>query len=222
MDAKSGPRRTAPPSARPGQGDARPTRRAQPPPLPRRQPADRAKVIFSVVGLLVIVSLVLGSVLYGLDAGIPEEQDLAPPRSQANLVPTYEARLRADPNDLQAMLLLANILQNSGDYPGAIAWYERAVALRPDDLPTRLAFGQALASYGQRFDAEAQYRKALELDPNNAQAEYYLGQLYARWDPSRTEDARRHYTRASDLQPEGTWGRAAREALDRLNATPTR
>jgi tetratricopeptide (TPR) repeat protein len=182
-------------------------------------------VIFSVVGLVVVFSLVVGTILYGLDtrgAGDGDAgQDPASAGGQANLVPTYEARLRANPDDLDAMLLLANILQNRGDYAGAIGQYNRAVELRPDDLRIRLAFGQALANYGQRSDAEAQYRRALELDHNSPEAEYALGQLYARWDPPRTEEARQHYTRASDLQPEGSWGRAAREALDRLNATPT-
>ena len=181
-------------------------------------------MIFSVVGLVVVFSLVVGTVLYGLDrsgAGEGEAgQDPTSSSAQANLVPTYEARLRANPDDLDAMLLLANILQNRGDYAGAIGQYNRAVELRPDDLRIRLAFGQALANYGQRSDAEAQYKRALELDPNSPEAEYSLGQLYARWDPPRTEEARQHYTRASDLQPEGSWGRAAREALDRLNATP--
>ena len=182
-------------------------------------------MIFSVVGLVVVFSLVIGTVLYGLDTqGVGDTdagQDPASSGGQANLVPTYEARLRANPDDLDAMLLLANILQNRGDYAGAIGQYNRAVELRPDDLRIRLAFGQALANYGQRSDAEAQYRRALELDPNSPEAEYSLGQLYVRWDPPRSEEARQHYTRASDLQPEGSWGRAAREALDRLNATPT-
>lgn len=226
MGAKSGPpRRPETPAYRGPTGAARrgaAHRPATPPPAPRRQPPDRAKVIFAIVGLGVIFSLVLGTIVFSADfTGLSRQQPNGlPPERQPNLVPTYEARLRDNPNDLQAMLLLANILQNSGDYPGAIVWYERAVALQPNDLETRLAFGQALTSYNQRFDAEAQYKKALALDPQSARTEYYLGQLYGRWEPPRLEEARQHYTRASELQPEGNWGSAARQALTRLNATP--
>lgn len=203
-----------------------PVRRVSKVPAPPRAPrasrgGDRAKVAFAVIGLLVIVSLLLGGLVFG---GAIGGNDLAgaptAARPEANLVPTYEARLRENPNDEQAMVILANILQNNGDYPGAIAWYERAVGSRPDDVETRLAFGQALASYGKLFDAEVQYKKALELRPNSARAEYLLGLLYERWSPPRPDEAKAHYERASQLEPEGGTGRAARAALQRLAATP--
>ena len=70
------------------------------------------------------------------------------------------------------MVVLANVLQNQGDYQGAIDWYEKAVGIKPDDVELRLAFGQALYSYGQLFDAEVQYKKAIEWS-KSAKAEYY-------------------------------------------------
>ncbi len=194
---------------------------APPPPPRRREPVDRARVIFAIVGLLVIASLVLGSVLYGLDLSRPPETEADLRQQQAGLVPTLEAQLRENPGDVQKINVLANTLQNNGDYPGAIRWYERSIELRPDDPETRFAFGQALAAYGQRTDAEVQYRRAIDLAPQSARNHYYLGQLYLRWDPPRLEEARQQYTRASEMEPEGAWGRAARQQLDRLNATPT-
>lgn len=189
----------------------------------RNQPADRARLVFSVLGLLVIASMVFGLIATGFTFGLgdnptPDNSLQAP--AGAGIVPTYEARLRENPQDSGTMIVLANILQNQGDYPGAIDWYEKAVALKPDDLDLRLAFGQALYAFGQLFDAEVQYKKALELDDKNAKAEYYLAELYQRWTPPRLAEAREHFQRASDLEPEGSWGRAARTTLDRLNATP--
>ena len=192
----------------------------------KRTPLDRTKVVFATLGLVIVVSLILGSVLSVFDpaAGGDNQPDPGARRPGDNLVPTYEARLRDHPEDVGTMVVLANILQNRGDYPGAIGWYERAVAIKPDDPEVRLAFGQALRSYGQRFDAEVQYKKALDIEATGdraAKANYYLGELYERWDPPRFEEARQRYGRASELQPEGSWGRAGRGALDRLNATPT-
>ncbi len=208
--------RRATPSEAEGRG-----RRSAAMPQPRRGGADRARAIFAVVALVVIISLLFGTVAYGLDGSFGRGDDEPRPPAGAELVPTYEAQLRENPNDVQTMAVLANILQNRGDYPGAIALYERAVALKPDDLELRVAFGQALASYGQRVDAEVQYRRALELNAQDARVHYYLGRLYERWDPPRPEEARLEYGRAAELEPEGSWGRVAREALARLNATPT-
>lgn len=208
---KSGPGRTASPR----QGG----RPSTPPP---RRSASRAQAIFAILGLLVIFSMLFGLVAVGFDGfggGTEDDPTFEDPTS--NIVATYEARLRNDPNDVNTMLVLANILQNRGDYPGAISWYEKAIALKPDDIEARLAFGKALAAYGQNFDAEAQYKKVLEFDSRNARAEYYLGELYDRWNPPRIEEAKIHYARASEFEPEGAWGRAARAALNRLNATPT-
>lgn len=195
-------------------------RRPDPPPR-RRQPVPRGQALFAVVVLVVIFSMVLGSVAYGLDLSFLSAPDEGPRERQANLVPTLEAQLRDNPDDVQKINVLANTLQNNGDYPGAIRWYERSIELRPDDAETRFAFGQALASYGRRTDAEVQYLRAIELAPQSARNQYYLGQLYERWDPPRLEEARQRYNRASELEPEGAWGRAARQTLDRLNATPT-
>lgn len=217
------PARRAPERSRtggPGPGVGVPVRGGRPgaPPSP---PRDRGRVIFAVLALLVVFSMIFGTVAYVLEDAFRGDPAATPSRQEANLVPTYEARLRENPNDAQALVLLANILQVKGDYPGAIPLYERAVALKPDDLETRFAFARALADGGQRVDAEIQLKKALELDPRNARTVFSLGQLYERWSPPRLEEARAHYTRASELQPEGAWGSNARQALERLRATPT-
>lgn len=217
---KSAPKAAPSRPASSRQAAARAGSRVTPP--PRRQ-GSRAQAIFAILGLLVVFTMIFGLVAVGFD-GFGRGSDEEDPNTQdptSNLVPTYEARLRDNPTDFNTMLILANILQNRGEYPEAITWYQKAVDLKPDNVDARLAFGQTLAAYGQSFDAEAQYKKVLEIDPKNVRAEYYLGELYSRMNPPRTEEAKIHYARASELEPEGSWGRAARTALDRLNATPT-
>lgn len=220
-------------AARPRRPDAAPRPRPAPPPrpaqarrasAPKRRSGNRLQVIFAIVALVIVITLVLGSLLTVLPLSFGSNATPTPfggAPASSNIVPTYEARVRDNPQDADAMLVLANTLQNQGDYPGAIGWYERAVALQPERVDWRLAFGQALYSYGQLFDAEVQYQRAIVIDPKNADAEYALGNLYLRWNPPRLEEARIHLVRASELQPEGSTGRAARAAIDRLNATPT-
>ncbi len=189
----------------------------------RATTVSRGQTTFAILGLLVIISMVFGLVATGYifdNSAAPSPDTGLRPPGNSGLVPTYEARLQANPNDSGAMIILANTLQNQGDYPGAIAWYEKAVALKPDDVDLRLAFGQALFNYGQLFDAEVQYKKAIEINPKSAQAEYYLAELYQQWVPPRLAEAQQHFQRASELEPEGSWGRAARAMLERLSATP--
>jgi cytochrome c-type biogenesis protein CcmH/NrfG len=218
------PERRMPPRASRDSGKAgAPAARRVAAPKGKGPSANRGQLVFAVLGLLVIVSLISGTVATGFTFGLGAEPtaDTAPQApAGSGLVPTYEARIRDNPTDTGAMVVLANTLQNQGDYPGAITWYEKAVTLKPDDVELRLAFGQALFSFGELFDAEVQYQKALELNAANAKAEYYLAELYQRWTPPRTGEARQHYQRARELEPEGAWGRASRAALDRLNATP--
>jgi cytochrome c-type biogenesis protein CcmH/NrfG len=202
------------------QGGARAASRTTPPP---RKPGSRAQAIFAILGLLVIFTMIFGLVAIGFRGfGLgSDDEDTTDQDPTSKLVPTYEAKLQQDPNDFNTMLILANILQNRAEFPEAISWYQKAVELQPNNVDARLAFGQCLASYGQLYDAEAQYKKVLELDSKNVKAEYYLGELYKRWNPPRTEEAKIHYARASELEPEGSYGRAARDALNQLNATPT-
>lgn len=211
------------PAAKSSPRGASPRRRGAAPaaPPPRRE-GSRARAIFAILGLLVIFTMLFGLIAVGIDGfGRGTTDDPLAQKPGSDLVPTYEARLRDNPNDVNTMLILANLYQNRGEYPAAIAWYEQAVALKPEDVEARLAFGKALASYGQSYDAEAQYKKALEYNNRSAKAEYYLGELYDRTNPPRPDEAKIHYARASELEPEGSWGRAARAALARLNATPT-
>src|SRR5436190_10473086 len=142
----------------------------RPPAPPRRSSGERARLTFAVLGVIVVLSMTFGLVAVGsgLNFGQGSQGDAPSPRPGSNLVPTYEARLRDNPNDVNTMTVLANVLQNQGDYQGAINWYEKAVAIKPDDVDLRLVFGQALYSYGQLFDAEVQYKKAIELDGKNA------------------------------------------------------
>ena len=221
MPEPTKPGSKAPPRpAPPRQGGRSVGHGGAPPPRPA---GDRARAIFAILGLIVISSLLFGLVAIGFSGigGATPTEDPFNRSPSANLVATYQAKLRDNPTDANTMLILANILQNQGDFLGAIGWYEQVIALKPDDVEARLAFGKALGGYGQNFDAEAQYRKALEIDPKNAKAEFYLGDLYIRWNPPRPDEARARYARASELEPEGAWGRAARTILDRLNATPT-
>jgi len=122
----------------------------------------------------------------------------------------------ANPDDIEAMLLLANLLGNSDRLTEAIPWYERVLAARPTDIVARLDFARALADGGLTSDAELQFVRAIEIDPRSQDAHYYLAELYQNSVPSRQAEAAREFGEARAIDPATYLGQQADRALTQL------
>jgi cytochrome c-type biogenesis protein CcmH/NrfG len=130
-------------------------------------------------------------------------------------VARLETRVATDPSDVDSMIVLAEVLSNSGRISESVRWFERALEVRPDDVPLRVAFAQALQRNQSYFDAEVQYRRALEVDPEYQAAAFYLASLYEELPSPRTDDAVNWYQRCIDIDPDSV---IAGQARDRLTA----
>jgi cytochrome c-type biogenesis protein CcmH/NrfG len=165
-----------------------------------------AMAAFLVVGLLA--------------AAIPEflalNDDESPPVAQ-NDQPSEEERLRErldeNPEDVASMVLLADLLANTGRGDEAIRWYERAIEHRPEQVSLRVAFGSVLMRYRYDLDAEIQFQRAIEIDPEEEEAMYLLAQLYEQSNPPRMEEAEEMYRRVIETSPESFYAQLARDAL---------
>lgn len=163
------------------------------------------------------VFTISASDLFGGDGG--EEADEANYQDpNTDLIAEQQTIVAAAPDDLEEVLLLANLLGNSGRLAEAIPVYERVVELAPDDAEVRLGFARALADGGMRADAELQFRRALELDPGSQAAHYYLAELYLTDSPPRTEEAIVHFREAAALDPTTLIGERASTQLASLGA----
>lgn len=138
-----------------------------------------------------------------------------------DLIEEQRATVEANPNDLEAVLLLANILGNSDRLDEAIPYYETAVDLAPNDASVRLDFARALADGQLRQDAELQFRKVLELQPDSQEALYYLAELYRNWEPPRAEEAAALYEKSVAVDPNSFIGGQARNQLNSISGTPS-
>ncbi len=130
------------------------------------------------------------------------------------------ARLAKDPKDVNAMIILADLLANTGQGTEAIQWYDKAVQLKPDDVSLRVAFGTVLMQYQFYLDAELQLKKANELNPNDPQPLYLLGQLYENETPSKPVQALAMYRQAASVQPDSVYANLANGRITALEATP--
>lgn len=107
-----------------------------------------------------------GVVVYRFGGGRPPGvgQPLSPEGA------ALQARLRADPNDLPALLRLAHIHLDQGHHGPALDMYRRVLELDASNVEAITHLGVILYASGQVDAALAQYDRALGLDPTYAHA----------------------------------------------------
>jgi tetratricopeptide (TPR) repeat protein len=175
------------------------------------------------VSIITFASLIVCSMVAGSLAILPFDSIFGGdnPENAENLANPNEdliQDLMADVED--AILLLANVMGNSGRLSEAIPYYEHALGVAPDDASVRLDFARALADGGLQRDAELQFERALEMQPDNQEAMYYLADLYLAWNPSRVEDAVALLEQSIAIDPDAFIAEQAQRQLDSLSAAP--
>ncbi len=88
---------------------------------------------------------------------------------------SYEAVLKARPDDAEALNNLSHVLLAQKDPPGALKAAERALALRPTAAHIIGTLGWAAHKAGQNERALQHLRDARLRDPESGQTRYYLG-----------------------------------------------
>ncbi|HWV24524.1 MAG TPA: tetratricopeptide repeat protein [Thermomicrobiales bacterium] len=189
--------------------------------LPEK-PKNRFQVLYLVVTVLVICSMLAIAVTtidFGSLFGDDGDDDFVDPN--ADLIADQQTVVARNPDDVDEIVLLANMLGQTGRIQEAIPWYEKALALSPDDSGIRLDFARSLSGSGLQTDAEAQFNQVLKAEPDNQSAHYYLAELYMAWSPPRTDEAYAHYKRAAEIDPDSFLGERAQTRVETMSvATP--
>lgn len=169
-----------------------------------RRRVGRSQTVFALFAVVMIAALVLSGLIILLPFGNSNRS----PNDGATIrvtpgaeISRLETAVASNPDDVNSMIVLAEVLANSGRLNESYPWFEEAVARKPDDSALRTAFGRALQRGGSWFDAELQFMRAVELDPENDSAAYYLGLLYEGMPEPRVDEALRWYQRAVDIDP---------------------
>jgi cytochrome c-type biogenesis protein CcmH/NrfG len=137
----------------------------------------------------------------------------------ADLVAEQQTVVAQNPEDIEQVLLLANLLTNTGRIAEATEWYERALELDPGNNGVRLDFARSLQEHSLNADAEVQFLKVLESDPDNLPGHYYLAQLYMDWRPQRQGEAKALFERVIQINPDSFLAEQARVQLDSMGQT---
>lgn len=164
----------------------------------------------------VFVSLSFSDVFGDLFDDEPNTENIADPNR--DVIAEQQTVVAENPDNVEAILLLANLLGNSARLTEAIPLYEQAIDLAPDDAGVRVSFARALADGSMHADAELQFQRALEIDPNNQQAHYYLAEMLMSLSTPREAEAIEHYRRVAEIDPGTLIGERAQTQLDTLGA----
>src|SRR5665213_183432 len=102
-----------------------------------------------------------------------------PPAPVMQELATMRARLKANPNDLAALVTLAGMYYDGGKFDQAAVYDKRALALDPGNPDVRTDYATALHQTGHDLDALAQLDTVLRQRPKFVQALYNRGVILA-------------------------------------------
>lgn len=192
---------------------------------PSRRSGNQMRVAYIIISGLVVCSMIAVAVsmidFSGLWGDGDDEVIVDP---NADIVAEQQTAVANDPDNVDEIVLLANMLSNTGRMSEATEQYERALDIQPDDHGIRLDFARSLQTNGLLADAEAQFLLVLEAEPDNLPAHYYLAKLYMGWEPPRQDEARDHFTRAIEINPDSFLAEQAQlelEMMDRSSPVAT-
>lgn len=80
-----------------------------------------------------------------------------------------------EPDNLNAWIMLGNLLMDTGRFREASDAYGRALEMDPKNIDVRVDMGTCFRNAGEPGAAVAEYRKALEYDRSHAYAHKNLG-----------------------------------------------
>jgi hypothetical protein len=98
-----------------------------------------------------------------------------PPAPVLQMLTALKGRLATNPNDLGALVTLANMYSDVSKFDQAAVYYKRAIALDPANPDTRTDYAVALHGTGHDLEALAELDAVLKAQPNFPQAYFNRG-----------------------------------------------
>lgn len=129
-----------------------------------------------------------------------------------------QKRVDANPDDVEAVLTLANRLHDVQMFPRAITMYEKYLQRKPEDTDARVDLGicffeMGLADEAQREEyftkAREEMKQALVANPKHQLAHFNLGIVYLR--SGNMEESNAWFRKCYELDPNSETGKRARE-----------
>jgi tetratricopeptide (TPR) repeat protein len=121
-------------------------------------------------------------------------------------------RVNSNPDDIQATLKLANLLQDVHIFDQAVEYYRRYLERNESDPDARVDMGICLFELGKVNEAIAEMEKALSYAPNHQLALYNLGVVNLA--TGNVEKAREYFNKCIDVNPNADVAQKAKRMLE--------
>lgn len=138
------------------------------------------------LALLVLVLLLAVTALGGFVLRGALMKDTTITRS-GYAVSELEAKVKADPEDIESILSLGYAYQQDGQFQNALDEYDKVLERDPQNLAALYNKGAVLTELGETKKAEQAYWDTLKIAPDHALAAKALGEMYV---------AQKHYKSA--------------------------
>ena len=168
----------------------------------------------AVAGIIVVAAVVVGVYQLGRPAAPAVAPNPAPtPAGVAPTAPALDqarvdelnAKVAADPRDLDALFGLADAHYDARDFAAADGWLAKLLEVDPTHERGLIARGATLYQLDDPARAEAQWLRAAELYPTNPEIFYDLGFLYMT--TGRTAEMQAAWDKVVALAPDSAWAR---------------
>lgn len=180
-----------------------------------------------IVGGMVVVALALAVSVYftggkpGTNtAGNPVSANVGATTSamavDAKMVTTLEAKVKANPKDIESMRALGQIYFAAGLNQQALQWQQRILAVAPNDLEANLAAGVNAFDLSDIKAATRYWEAAVKIAPRSAEAHYNLGYAYLTQAPPDMAKAQREWETTVKLDPNSNIGKDAADKVSHL------
>lgn len=123
-----------------------------------------------------------------------------------------EAKVNANPDNLQLLLDLAHLQNDSGLYEKAIVNYKKYLEANPSDADARVDMGVCYFNLGNYETAAAEMKKALEYEPGHQIAHLNLGVVNI--NAGNIEEAKEWWQKAVEINPANEIGQKAQNLLN--------
>jgi len=186
----------------------------------KKAPKRRTKFSFNTIFFASVSVLILALLGYGIfikkkapesapDVSTTQEQNIL---SEINRL---EEHVNKNPDDLNSMLLLANMLQDAHFFERAIKYYRKYLSKRSDDVNARGDLGVCLFQLGRFDEAIAEMKKALEFDPKHQIILFNLGIVYL--SQGNVDEANKYFKKCIDVDPNTDLAQRARKIMEQHN-----
>ncbi len=170
-------------------------------------------IFAGVVGLIVIILIAGGLFDQNAIPSISPQPSTVPKIALENLkeINELDAKVKADPNNLELLLQLANLRNDSGFFQKAIESYQAYLKKRPKDVDARIDMGVSYYNLKNFAKAIEEMEKAIKIQPDHQIGLLNLG--IVNFTAGNVDKAKEWLKKAVKIDPDSRYGKKAKEFL---------